>query len=283
MTSARSSETLAGRDSTPQSKDRESSTDQFEKYGVHIEDDNKVRWNDGARDHPRNWSPWSKYYSAAIISWLELYMTGISTSGTAAANAAREEYGMSRTLAYFAFVSLYLIGQTIGGIFCSPISEAFGRRTIYIIATAMFCVTSIVVAAVPSDMAGAVSAIYIGRFLQGVAAAIPATVAFGNFEDMFDAEKRIWVVYSYTLSGMIGLVMGPIYSSYVLARTNWYESQQRTRQQPLTICTGDGCFGYPLSYQSYRLPPVSSSEKAKLPSYCKPKLRRSRKKQGTII
>jgi MFS family permease len=73
-------------------------------------------------------------------------------------------------------------------------------------------------------MSGASSAIYIGRFFQGAAAAIPATVAFGNFDDMFDAEKRIWVVYAYTLSGMIGLVMGPIYSSYVLERTNWYVS-----------------------------------------------------------
>ncbi|SMR55103.1 unnamed protein product [Zymoseptoria tritici ST99CH_1A5] len=222
MNSERSSQTLA-RDSTPsQSKEsNDLSKEQLEQYGVRVGDDNKVFWSDGAKDHPRNWSPWSKYYSAIIISWLELYMTGISSSGTAAANSARMEYGIQRNLAYFAFVSLYLIGQTVGGIFCSPISETFGRRTIYIIATAMFCVTSVVVAAVPSDLPGASAAIYIGRFFQGVAAAIPATVAFGNFEDMFDAEKRIWVVYLYTLAGMIGLVLGPIYSSYVLARTNW--------------------------------------------------------------
>lgn len=221
MNTARSSETVFGQDPPASSKERQNSKDQLDKYGVHIKDNNKVCWNDNAADHPRNWKPWSKYYSAVIIAWLELYMTGISSSGTAAAESARKEYGMSRTLAYFAFVSLYLIGQTVGGIFCSPISEAFGRRTIYILATGLFCITSIVIAAVPSDLAGASSAIYIGRFFQGVAAAIPATVAFGNFEDMFDAEKRIWVVYLYTLSGMIGLVMGPIYSSYVLARTSW--------------------------------------------------------------
>lgn len=127
-----------------------------------------------------------------------------------------EEYGISRTLAYFAFVTVYLLGQTIGGIACAPISETFGRRTLYIVASFLFCVFSAVVAAIPS-----VIAVYFGRFFQGVAAAIPAIVAFGNFEDMFEAQERIWVVYGYTLAGFIGLSLGPIYSSYVTETCGW--------------------------------------------------------------
>lgn len=80
----------------------------------------------------------------------------------------------------------------------------------------MFCVFSIVIAAIDSTIA-----VYFGRFFQGVAAAIPATVAFGNFEDMYDAESRIWVVYGYTISGMVGLVLGPIYSSYITEAIGW--------------------------------------------------------------
>lgn len=110
----------------------------------------------------------------------------------------------------------YLLGQTIGGIFCSPISEVFGRRTIYIIAAVAFCISSAIVAAIPS-----IAAVYVGRFFQGVAAAIPATVAFGNFEDMYDAEHRIWVVYIYTILGMLGLVLGPIYSTYITSSIGW--------------------------------------------------------------
>ena len=80
----------------------------------------------------------------------------------------------------------------------------------------MFCVFSAITAAVPS-----VIAVYFGRFFQGIAAAIPATVAFGNFEDMFDAQTRIWVVYGYTVSGFIGLSMGPIYSAYITEKYGW--------------------------------------------------------------
>lgn len=127
-----------------------------------------------------------------------------------------EEFGISRTLAYFAFVTLYLLGQTVGGIVCAPVSETFGRRTLYIVASFLFCVFSAVVAAIPS-----VIAVYFGRFFQGVAAAIPATVAFGNFEDMFEAQERIWVVYGYTVAGFIGLSLGPVYSAYVTETCGW--------------------------------------------------------------
>lgn len=138
------------------------------------------------------------------------------TFQTGAADTARMEYNMSRTLAYFAFLSIYLIGQTLGGIFLAPVSETFGRRTLYIVACMMFCVFSIITAAVPS-----VAGVYVGRFFQGVAAAIPATVAFGNFNDMFGARERIWVVYGYTFAGFIGLSLGPVYSAYITERCGW--------------------------------------------------------------
>lgn len=80
----------------------------------------------------------------------------------------------------------------------------------------MFCIFSAIVAAVPSSIA-----VYFGRFFQGIAAAIPATVAFGNFNDMYDSDSRIWVVYLYTLAGMIGLVLGPIYSAYITEILGW--------------------------------------------------------------
>ncbi|GAB7355515.1 hypothetical protein MBLNU459_g6001t2 [Dothideomycetes sp. NU459] len=190
--------------------------EQLKQHDLHTDDGRIVCWNESNKDHPRNWDFWDKAYTAILISWLELFMTGISSSGTAAAESARTEYGISRTLAYFAFVTIYLLGQTIGGVFCSPLSETFGRRTIYILAAVMFCIFSVIVAAIDS-----VIAVFFGRFFQGVAAAIPATVAFGNFEDMFDAETRIWIVYGYTISGMIGLALGPIYSSYVTEVIGW--------------------------------------------------------------
>ncbi|CAJ0548484.1 Ff.00g020970.m01.CDS01 [Fusarium sp. VM40] len=195
---------------------KDSLEDVLKGKGVHIDSENRIWWDEDAEQHPRNWKAGTKTYTAALICWLEMYMTAISSSGTATADSAREEYNLSRTLAYFAFVTIYLLGQTIGSIFCSPISEVFGRRTIYILAATLFCISSAIVAAVPS-----IIAVYFGRFLQGVAAAIPATVAFGNFDDMYNAEHRIWVVYMYTILGMLGLALGPIYSTFITSSIGW--------------------------------------------------------------
>lgn len=79
-----------------------------------------------------------------------------------------------------------------------------------------FCAFSAITAAVPS-----VIAVFFGRFFQGIAGAIPATVAFGNLEDMYNAEHRIWAVYTYTFLGILGLALGPIYSTYITMTLGW--------------------------------------------------------------
>ena len=56
----------------------------LEQHGVHLEDDNQIEWNEDAKDHPRRWIPWAKYYTTIVISWVELYMTGISSAGVGA-------------------------------------------------------------------------------------------------------------------------------------------------------------------------------------------------------
>ena len=188
----------------------------LKEHGIYVKDESTVCWDEDSEQYPRNWDAPSKYYVVVVVIWLEFYMTVMSSSGAAAAKAFTEETGALRLIAVSAFISTYLLGQTIGGAFCSPISEYFGRRTIYIIAVTTFAVSSLIVAS-PNHIAG----VFIGRFFQGVAAAIPATVTFGNVSDLFDAEVRIWIVYAYTIFGMAGLALGPIHSSYMTAIVNW--------------------------------------------------------------
>lgn len=57
--------------------------------------------------------------------------------------------------------------------------------------------------------------------MTGLASAIPATVAYGSLEDLYDSETRIWMVFVYTLAGNMGLVLGPIYSAYVTTYAGW--------------------------------------------------------------
>jgi len=193
------------------------SQEKLNELGIDLQDDGEtIEWAESNSRHPRNWSFLVKCYNVALISWLEMLQTAISTAGTTASDEAVKEYNISKTLGYFAFVTLYLLGQTCGGIVCPPISEQFGRRTLYIVSTGIYCALCAVIAAVPS-----VIAVFFGRFITGFMSAIPATVAFGSFNDMHDAETRIWIVYLYTTMGNAGLVLGPIYAAYIAKALGW--------------------------------------------------------------
>ncbi|KAM0795126.1 major facilitator superfamily domain-containing protein [Usnea florida] len=185
-------------------------------HGLQLGRDDFVEWKLDEKQHPRNWNLGKKVFNVGLVCFFEFWMTAISSAGTAASDSGRKDYDISRTMGYFVFTSLYLLGQAIGSIFCSPVSETFGRRTQYIVAIAVYCIFSAVTAAVPSPIA-----VGFGRFVTGFASAIPATVAFGSFEDLYDSETRIWIVYIYTLTGNMGLVLGPIYSAYVTAYAGW--------------------------------------------------------------
>jgi len=62
-------------------KSKGSLEDAVQGKGVHVDNDNRICWDDDAEQHPRNWKSGTKTYTAALICWLEMYMTAISSSG----------------------------------------------------------------------------------------------------------------------------------------------------------------------------------------------------------
>ena len=100
----------------------------------------------------------------------------------------------------------------------SPYSDRFGRRTLYIGSAFLYSVFCLPVAAT-SNVAG----VFVGRFVTGVIAAIPAVTARRSIDDLFDGgESRMWAFSSWALVTNLGLVLGPVYASYVAASLNWY-------------------------------------------------------------
>lgn len=104
----------------------------------------------------------------------------------------------------------YLLGQGIGGVLFPATSEAFGRKRLYIISTALYSVFCVLVGVVPS-LAGVV----VGRFLSGFLSAMPTIVVAGSIEDMFNSKSRVWLIFLWAFVANTGLVIGPIMSIYI--------------------------------------------------------------------
>ncbi|KAG4430937.1 hypothetical protein IFR05_013575 [Cadophora sp. M221] len=192
------------------------STSARNQLGLRLVEDGFVRWKPDATAHPRNWGLWRKSFDSGVVLMLDLFTTAVSTAGPSVAEIAKDEYGLSRVTSLVAFGSMYQFGQAIGGVIFPPYSEAAGRRAVYISAASIYSLSCIFVGFVPG-IYGAV----VGRFISGFVSAVPSIVVSGSLEDMFNMKSRVWLMYAWACATTGGLLIGPIYGSYIAAALGW--------------------------------------------------------------
>lgn len=129
----------------------------------------------------------------------------------------------------------------------------------YIFSSALSCVCCIVIGSVHS-----LPAAIIMRALAGLLSAVPGTIVGGTIEDMFNSQARIWVIFWWTIASNIGLIIGPIMSSHIIAFLNWYAEPVRFQPEHLlTEHVGDGYSTFtPLSSAQSPLSSFSSENRA---------------------
>ncbi|KAJ6158003.1 hypothetical protein N7485_010829 [Penicillium canescens] len=192
------------------------SPEQLERHGLELSSTGYVQWRRDCKDHPRNWTVWRKLYDTTTAMFFELYTTAISTTGPSAAEAAEGEYTMHHIGRLVAFSLTYQIGQALGGLFLPSCSELFGRRIPYVASCFLYSMSCLVTGAVPH-----VGAVFVGRFFAGIASAVPSIVVAGTVEDLYNSERRVWLMLLWNGATTAGLAIGPIYAAYILEATSW--------------------------------------------------------------
>jgi len=51
--------------------------------------------------------------------------------------------------------------------------------------------------------------------------AVPSVVVSGSVEDMFNVKDRIWMMFLWASATTLGILLGPIYGSYVSVYLGW--------------------------------------------------------------
>ncbi|PTU18309.1 hypothetical protein P175DRAFT_0465184 [Aspergillus ochraceoroseus IBT 24754] len=165
--------------------DKDSLEQSLAQYGLKVAADGfHIQWAVGNQRHPRNWHISRKVYNVSLLIFLEFFT--------------------------------YLLGQALGGIVLPPYSEAFGRKKLYVISTALYSISCLIIATVPS-----LKGVIFGRLLSGFLSAIPSTIVVGSIEDMFNSRDRVWMIWFWALVANLGLVVGPIFGTFTTADLNW--------------------------------------------------------------
>lgn len=110
----------------------------------------------------------------------------------------------------------YLLGQCLGAVLFPSYSETFGRKPLYTLSSLLYCIFCVMIADVPNF-----AAVIIGRLVTGVLSSVPTVIIAGSIEDLFGTEDRIWMVFLWAVVANLGLVLGPIMSTYVTYSLGW--------------------------------------------------------------
>ena len=113
-------------------------------------------------------------------------------------------------------VSIYTLGFAIGPLLLSPLSELYGRLTIYHSCGVLYIVFT-VACALATDLN-----MLIGfRFLAGCAGSAPLTIGGGSIADMMVPEKRGAAISIQAFGGIIGPAMGPVAGAFLSQSAGW--------------------------------------------------------------
>lgn len=114
-------------------------------------------------------------------------------------------------------VSVYVLGYAFGPLVIAPMSELYGRNSIYYVSAIFFLIFSIGCA-----WSTGLVMLTAFRFLAGVAGCCPLTVGSGTIADTFKQEERGKVMGIWMFSILFGpwLVMScSIYSRFLITDT----------------------------------------------------------------
>jgi len=125
------------------------------------------------------------------------------------------EFGASREL-LIAGVSLFVVGFAFGPLLWAPLSEIYGRRTIFIISYAFLTLWQAVTCASQN-----IQSVLVFRFLAGFFGSSPLANAGGTISDVLDANSRGLGMALFAAAPFLGPSLGPITGGFLGEAAGW--------------------------------------------------------------
>ncbi|KAI5357496.1 putative major facilitator superfamily, MFS transporter superfamily [Septoria linicola] len=175
----------------------------------------KVEFDDKDSANPREWPLFWKYSVVFQITMTAFFLPMASSIFAPAGDLIAEEFGVSKQLALLnqsGFVAMLGIGP----LFLAPMSETFGRRTIYLICLAVFTLLQI-----PCALAPNLATFVTFRTLSGLFGSVGVGNGGGSIADMFEASERAKVLGFYMIAPLLAPSVGPAIGGAIVSGTSW--------------------------------------------------------------
>lgn len=120
--------------------------------------DYEVVFEPGDPEDPRNWPVWYRGWTLAVLSYSNWVVVLYSTSYTASIPGLTREFGVTTPIATLGLTT-YLLGLAVGSLIVAPLSELYGRQSVY-----LGCMAAAVLLVIPCGLAKSLTEMIVIRF-----------------------------------------------------------------------------------------------------------------------
>ncbi|KAJ5751993.1 MFS general substrate transporter [Penicillium odoratum] len=182
----------------------------------HQDPDIPPEW-DWAKDkeNPRNWSRLQKFATAFTVCSIGFTTTVGASIYSPGHNEVKQEFNVSSTVSLLP-LSAYTLGLAFGPVISSPLSEAFGRRFVYMVTLPLFDIFMLA-----TGLTHGIASLTICRFLAGFFAAPGVSVSAAVICDFTSPEHRVIPLAGYYAMPWLGSAVGPLIGGFVVQAKGW--------------------------------------------------------------
>lgn len=180
-----------------------------------LQDPYVVEFRPNDPDNPMDFPSWRKWMITGIATLSVFAVTLTSSAYSASAGQIPPEFHASNEL-FQAGVALFVLGFAVGPALWAPLSELYGRQTVFIVAH--FFMTAFVGATAGCHN---IASMLVLRFLSGTFGASPLTNAGGVIADLFPVSQRGFASAIFTTAPFMGPMLGPIIGGFVTITVGW--------------------------------------------------------------
>lgn len=170
-------------------------------------------------DFPRNWSKSRKIFMTVMVAIYSLVSPMSSSVLSPAMPAIAEDINLHSTVLKSFCVSIMVLAWALGPLIIAPISESdrVGRRPVLNISIWITFIFNLV-----CGFAKTTAQLCVFRFLGGLGGCAPLNVGAGCLADIWSDDQRLLAMAFYALGPLLGPVLAPLISGFVVQRANWH-------------------------------------------------------------
>ncbi|KAL4912728.1 MFS general substrate transporter [Aspergillus aurantiobrunneus] len=169
--------------------------------------------------NPRNWPLWKKLLNTAIPALLCFEVTFGLSIYTPQHEHVQHAFGVSPTVSLLPY-ALYVYGLAFGPMLSAPLSEIYGRRLIYVLATPISLLFTL-----GAGLARNFATLAICRFFAGALGSSPVAVGAGTIADLWGGRHIARAMTLLFATSLLGPSLGPVVGGYIAEYKGWQWSQ----------------------------------------------------------